>query len=116
MKKYAAPLTLGMSCIAYGLVAVCAFYFTAKAQGATNVCDTDCLMQKMDAINQKTPSIRAGTAFTLQPQACVSLRRGPPQACVSPSTELSQTYMGWLIVMSVVGHAPTPGEPIMATI
>src|SRR6516164_6355931 len=32
------------------------------------------------------------------------------------SAALSQTYTGWLIVMSVVGHAPTPGESIMATI
>jgi hypothetical protein len=54
MKKYAAPLTLGLSCIAYGLVVLCAFYFAAQAQGATNVCNIDCLMQKMDALNQKT--------------------------------------------------------------
>jgi hypothetical protein len=27
-----------------------------------------------------------------------------------------RTYTGWLIVMSVVGHAPTSGEPMMATI
>ena len=46
MKKYAAPLTLGLSCIAYGLVVLCAFYFAAQAQGATNVCNIDCLMQK----------------------------------------------------------------------
>src|SRR6516165_4606444 len=32
------------------------------------------------------------------------------------SSGLSQTYTGWLIVMSMVGHAPTPGEPITATI
>jgi hypothetical protein len=32
------------------------------------------------------------------------------------SVGLSQTYTGWLIVMSVVGHAPTLGELIMATI
>jgi hypothetical protein len=31
------------------------------------------------------------------------------------SAGLSQTYTGWLTVTSVVGHAPTPGEPIMAT-
>ena len=53
MKKYAAPLTLGLACIAYGLVALCAFYFSAQAQGATDVCNTDCLMQKIDALNQK---------------------------------------------------------------
>jgi hypothetical protein len=53
MKKYAAPLTLGLACIAYGLVVVCAFYFAAQAQGATDVCNTDCLMQKIDALNQK---------------------------------------------------------------
>jgi hypothetical protein len=53
MKKYAAPLTLGLACIVYGLVVVSAFYFAAQAQGATDVCNTDCLMQKIDALNQK---------------------------------------------------------------
>jgi hypothetical protein len=36
MKKYAAPLTLGLACIAYAFVVVCAFYFAAQAQGATD--------------------------------------------------------------------------------
>jgi hypothetical protein len=36
MKKYAAPLTLVLACIAYALVVVCAFYFAAQAQGATD--------------------------------------------------------------------------------
>jgi hypothetical protein len=53
MKKYTAPLTLALACIAYGLAAVCAFYFTARAQGATNVCNTDCFIQKMDALNRE---------------------------------------------------------------
>ena len=57
MKKYVAPLTLGLSCIAYGLVVLCAFYFVAQAQGATNVCNIDCLMQKMDALNQKAEAL-----------------------------------------------------------
>jgi len=84
MKKYAAPLTLGLSCIAYGLVVLCAFYFAAQAQGATNVCNIDCLMQKMDALNQKTEvldhsvgeltlqinkSIKTGQTVTLHTQA-----------------------------------------------
>jgi hypothetical protein len=84
MKKYAAPLTLGFSCIAYGLVVLCAFYFAAQAQGATNVCNIDCLMQKMDALNQKTEvldhsvgeltlqinkSIKTGQTVTLHTQA-----------------------------------------------
>ena len=57
MKKYAAPLTLALACIAYGLAVVCAFYFVAQAQGATNVCNTDCLLQKMDALNQKAQAL-----------------------------------------------------------
>jgi hypothetical protein len=80
MKKYAAPLTLGLSCIAYGLVVLCAFYFAAQAQGAT----IDCLMRKMDALNQKTEvldrsvgeltlqinkSIKTGQTITLHTQA-----------------------------------------------
>jgi hypothetical protein len=36
MKKYAAPITLGLACVAYGLIAVFAFYFAAQAQGATD--------------------------------------------------------------------------------
>jgi hypothetical protein len=84
MKKFAAPLTLALACIAYGLVVVCAFYFAARAQAATNVCNTDCLMQKMDALNQKTQglehtvgeladqinkSIKTGQTVTLHTQA-----------------------------------------------
>ena len=53
MKKYAAPLTLGLACIAYGLVVACAFYFEAQAQGATDVCNTDRLMHKIEALDQK---------------------------------------------------------------
>jgi hypothetical protein len=84
MKKYAAPLTLGLSCIAYGLVVLCAFYFAAQAQGSTNVCNIDCLTQKTDALNQKTEalehsvdrlttqigkSIKSGQTITLHTQA-----------------------------------------------
>jgi hypothetical protein len=58
MKKYAAPLTLGLACIAYGLVVVCAFYFASQAQGATDVCNTDCLMQKIDTLNQKSEALK----------------------------------------------------------
>jgi len=57
MKKYAAPLTLALACIAYGLVAVCAFYVSARAQGATDACNPNCFMQKMDALNQKTQAL-----------------------------------------------------------
>ena len=57
MKKFAAPLTLALACVAYGLAVVCEFYFAAKAQGATNVCNTDCLLQKMDALNQKAQAL-----------------------------------------------------------
>jgi hypothetical protein len=58
MKKYNAPLTLGLACIAYGLIVVCAFYFAAQAQGATDVCNTDCLMRKIDALNQKNEALK----------------------------------------------------------
>ena len=41
-------LHLGLVLLAllYRLGTVGPFYFVAKAQGATNVCKTDCLMQK----------------------------------------------------------------------
>ena len=83
MKKFAAPITLALACIAYSLVVGCAFYFTAQAQGATKVCNPDCLLQKMDALNQKNEalertvgelalkinkSIRIGQAVTLHTQ------------------------------------------------
>jgi hypothetical protein len=57
MKKYAAPLTLGLACIAYAFVVVCAFYFAAQAQGATDAY-TDCLMQRVDAFNQKNEELK----------------------------------------------------------
>ena len=84
MKKYAAPLTLGLACIAYGFVVLCAFYFVAQAQGATDVCNADCLRQKIDALNQKNEvlehavgeltlqinkSIKTGQTVTLRTQA-----------------------------------------------
>jgi hypothetical protein len=83
MKKYTAPLTLGLACIAYGLIVVCAFNFAAQAQGATDVCNTDCLTRKIDALNQKSEalkhtvgeltvqinkSIKAGQTITLHTQ------------------------------------------------
>ena len=75
MKKYAAPLTLGLSCIAYGLVVLCAFYFAAQAHGATNVCNIDCLMQKMDALNQKTEALEH-TVDGLTTQVGKSIKSG----------------------------------------
>jgi len=49
MKKFTAPLTLALACIVYGLVVVCEFHFAAQAHRATKACNTDCLLQKMDA-------------------------------------------------------------------
>jgi hypothetical protein len=57
MKKFVAPLTLALACIAYSLVVVCEFYFATQAQGATKVCNTHCLLQKMDALNQKAQAL-----------------------------------------------------------
>ena len=57
MKKYAAPITLGLACVAYGLIAVFAFYFAAQAQGAT-AAYTDCLMQRFDAFNQNNEELK----------------------------------------------------------
>jgi hypothetical protein len=53
MKKFVHPITLALTCIAYVLGVGCAFYFAAQAQGATNICNPECLMQKMDVLNQK---------------------------------------------------------------
>jgi hypothetical protein len=80
MKKYAAPLTLALACIAYGLVAVYAFYFSAQAQGATNVCNPDCFMQKMDAINQKTQALEH-TVGELTLQIKKSIKTGQTALC-----------------------------------
>src|SRR6476660_6323780 len=94
MKKFVAPLTLALACIAYSLVVVCEFYFAAQAQGATNVCNTDCLSQRMDALNQKAQalehtvgdlalqmnkSVKTGQTVTLHTQGghgggCLTLR------------------------------------------
>jgi hypothetical protein len=57
MRKFSPPLTLGLSCIAYGLVVLCALYFAAQAHGATDVCNIECVMQKMDALNEKTEAL-----------------------------------------------------------
>jgi hypothetical protein len=56
MKKFTAPLTLALACIVYGLVVVCEFHFAARAQGATNTCNTDS-SAKMDALNQKAQAL-----------------------------------------------------------
>ena len=75
MKKYAAPLTLALACIAYGLAVVCVFYFVAQAQGATDVCNTECFMQKkMDALNQKTQAL-AHTVGELEIQINKSIKQ-----------------------------------------
>jgi hypothetical protein len=75
MKKFAAPITLALACIAYGLGVGCAFYFAAQAQGATNVCNPDCLMQKMDALNQKNQALER-TVGELALQINKSIRTG----------------------------------------
>jgi len=75
MKKFAAPITLALACIAYGLVVGYAFYFTAQAQGATNVCNPDCLLQKMDALNQKNEALER-TVGELALQTNKSIRIG----------------------------------------
>src|SRR4029079_3375273 len=75
MKKFTAPLTLALACVAYGLVVVCEFYFAARAQGATTVCNTDCLLQKMDALNQKTQSLEH-TVGDLELQINKSIKTG----------------------------------------
>ena len=73
MKKYAAPLTLGLACIAYGLVVVCMFYFAAQAQGATNDCNTDCLMERIEALNQKSEALKHSVGeLTLQLGGCLT--------------------------------------------
>ena len=57
MKNFTAPLTLALACIVYGLVVAYEFHFAAQAQGATNACSVDCILQKMDALNQKTQAL-----------------------------------------------------------
>ena len=75
MEKFTAPLTLALACVAYGLVVVCEFYFAARAQGATTVCNTDCLLQKMDALNQKTQALEH-TVGDLELQINKSIKTG----------------------------------------
>src|SRR3974390_1933538 len=75
MQKFAAPITLALACIAYGLVVGCAFYFAAQAQGATTVCNSGCLMQKMDALNQENHALER-TVGELALQINKSIRIG----------------------------------------
>ncbi len=83
MKKYP-QLALSLSAlIAYGAV-VCAGYFHARAQAANEACGVDCLMQRVDALSEKTAalehtveqltaevgkSIKSGQTVTLHTQA-----------------------------------------------
>ena len=60
MKKYVAPLTLALACFGlHRLRPRCGLrvLLSAQAQGATDVCNPDCFMQKMDALNQKTQAL-----------------------------------------------------------
>jgi hypothetical protein len=95
MKKFAAPLTLALACIAYGLVVVCEFYFTAQAQGATNVCNTDCLLQRMDALNQKAQALEH-TVGDLAFQINKSVKIGQTGGFVSWSVSCSRGTL-WTI-------------------
>ena len=107
MKKYAAPITLGLACVAYGLIAVFAFYFAAQAQGAT-AAYTDCLMQRFDAFNQKNEelnhtfgdltlqvnkSIKSGQMVTLHTQAG---REGGCLTYVGPSGDQGG-FVSWSV-------------------
>ena len=75
MKNFAAPITLALACIAYGLVVGCEFYFAAQAQDATTVCNSGCLMQKMDALNQENHALER-TVGELALQINKSIRIG----------------------------------------
>jgi len=56
MKKYL-QLALGLAAlIAYGIF-VCAGYFYARAETATEACGVDRLMQRVDALNGKTAAV-----------------------------------------------------------
>jgi hypothetical protein len=95
MKKFTAPLTLALACIVYGLVVVCEFHFAARAQGATNTCNTDCLLQKMDALNQKALAQRAVVERITRDSKPYSF---PEKRATVPSSAATQ------LPMSAKGH------------
>jgi hypothetical protein len=83
MKKYPQLALSLLALIAYGAI-VCAGYFDARAQAANQVCGVDCLMQRVDALSEKTAgledtveqlttevgkSIKSGQTVTLHTQA-----------------------------------------------
>jgi hypothetical protein len=94
MKKFTAPLTLALACVAYGLVVVCEFYFAARAQGATNVCNTDCLLQKMDALNQKTQALEH-TVGDLELQINKSIKTGQTVTLHTQRGHEGMPYLLW---------------------
>jgi hypothetical protein len=83
MKKYPQLAVSLSALIAYAAI-VCAAYFHARAQTANEVCGVDCLMQRVDTLNEKAVvlehtsehltaqvgrSIKSGQTVTLHTQA-----------------------------------------------
>jgi len=83
MKKYPQLAVSLSALIAYAAI-VCVGYFHARAQAANEACSVDCLMQRVDALNEKAvalehtveqltaqvgKSIKSGQTVTLHTQA-----------------------------------------------
>jgi hypothetical protein len=56
MKKYLQLAVSLSALIAYATI-VCAGYFQARAQTANEACSVDCLMQRVDALNEKAVTL-----------------------------------------------------------
>ena len=105
MKKYP-QLAVGLSAlIAYAAIA-CAGYFQARAQAANEACGVDCLMQRVDTLNEKAAvleqtvehfaaqvgrSIKSGQTVTLHTQAG---RGGGCLTFIGPSGDRGG-YVSW---------------------
>jgi hypothetical protein len=92
MKKYP-QLAVSLSALIAYVAIVCAGYFQARAQTANEACGVDCLMQRVDTLNEKAitleqsveqlsaqvgKSIKSGQTITLHTHA------GPGGGCLTP--------------------------------
>jgi hypothetical protein len=105
MKKYLQLAVILSALIAYAAI-VCAGYFHARAQSANEACSVDCLIQRVDALNEKavalehtvdglrtqvSKSIKSGQAVTLRTQAG---RGGGCLTYIGPSGDLGG-FVSW---------------------
>ena len=107
MKKYP-QLALSLSAlIAYGAV-VCAGYFYARAQAANEACGVDCLMQRVDALSEKTAALEH-TVEQLTAEVGKSIlctRKRARAAAAGPSLVQAGIEAGMYLGMRIALTAP----------